>query len=123
MKHRIELFLADAKQIHSAPYGSGVNASEFEEKETDEILWEEVIEPARTQWTALVVLARKDDSQLLLSQLPETRRCYKAGRVPETTHGQMYQLARQRCSLLNVLMRRAGTGRSRSQTKIETRRS
>lgn len=54
---------ANEKPIHSAPYGSGLKAREFDKNKSDKMLLEEVTEPAQTDWAAPIALVpRKDGS-------------------------------------------------------------
>lgn len=43
-KKQIELYLADAKQIHSAPYREGLKSRKFEKKKIEKMLSDKVIE-------------------------------------------------------------------------------
>lgn len=62
-KHRIELSLADAKQIHYAPYRAGPKVPEFEQNDIDKML-SRVIEPAQTDSVAPRVFVPKQYGSL-----------------------------------------------------------
>lgn len=63
-KHQIELLEPSTQPVSSAPYCAVPKTSEFEEAKTDKMLNENVIKPARTKWTSLIVLAPKKDGSL-----------------------------------------------------------
>lgn len=55
----IEPFQPDIAPVHSAPYHTGPKAREFEAAEINEMLAENVIGPAQTEWTGTIVVAPK----------------------------------------------------------------
>lgn len=88
-KHWIKLVLEDAS--HAALYREGTKERVFEERETQKILSEEVIEQDQTERAEPIVFAAKKDSFPTLSgRLPKFKRCYKAGLVLSITYEHMY---------------------------------
>lgn len=58
-KHYIELEPCSQRSIHLTPCRAGFRAKNFEIKEVEPILAENVIESARTEWGAVLILAPK----------------------------------------------------------------
>lgn len=60
-KPRIKLFKSDTAPVSSAPYWAGPKTPKFEKAELDKMLAESAIEPAKTEWAALVLVLKKDE--------------------------------------------------------------
>ena len=62
-EHRIQL-KPDASPVHLQPYRAGPKAREFEHDEVQRMLTDSVVEPAKSEWAAPVVIASKKDGTL-----------------------------------------------------------
>lgn len=60
-KHHVEPSKADTAPVHLAPYGDGPKMCELEKAKLGKMLAENIIEPARTKWAALILVVTKKD--------------------------------------------------------------
>lgn len=63
-KYSIELLQSKKALVHAAPYQTGVETHKSKKAEIDEMLSENVIEPAQTKCAALIVFVLKKDKPL-----------------------------------------------------------
>lgn len=120
-KHRIELSPADAKLRQYETHEPSPRARKFEENEVDKMLSEGGIEPAQSEW-AVAIMFRVEQRCFFVFCLENRKLNAFASRTSTRyyayTNVSIYSAIAQ-SSLL--WMQTAGTGKSRSKKKIETK--
>lgn len=86
-KDHIKLLEGSIEPVHSAPYGAGPKFREFEKFEIEKMLKDNKIEPAQTEWAALIVFAPKEDGCLGL--------CVNCRRLNAVTERNTYLIPRR----------------------------
>lgn len=64
VKHRTQITLQGFRPMHAALYRAGPTALDFEWDEFNKMLWMNVLEPAQTEWTSLIVFKPERDGVL-----------------------------------------------------------